>query len=256
MGGRLAGRGIYPQRVEADGQWWVRLEMPIRRDPRHRVKMTALAPRTFMRHPGGPLRSRGAGKTRRAGRPHRFARASLLETAHAARGAHRDRAHAPDPGTSFGGGLSGYGRPFVWSGGFAGGMGCAQWRRAPACARFGSGGGGGCRDERLGLANGGNWGAGKTEWRARGFERGRGGVAQAGALRHRSATLYFARPADSIGASLDPRAAFDRGPAAARFRERAALAGSLKRPHRWEYNEARGAVCRTAGVNRLYLFRP
>jgi 23S rRNA pseudouridine1911/1915/1917 synthase len=52
MGGRLAGRGIYPQRVEADGHWWVRLEMAIRRDPRHRVKMTALAPRTFMRHPG------------------------------------------------------------------------------------------------------------------------------------------------------------------------------------------------------------
>lgn len=51
-GGRLAGRGIHPLRVEADGQWWVRLEMPIRRDPHHRVKMTAQAPRTFVRHPG------------------------------------------------------------------------------------------------------------------------------------------------------------------------------------------------------------
>jgi 23S rRNA pseudouridine1911/1915/1917 synthase len=50
--GRLAGRGIHPVRVEADGHWWVRLEMPIRRDPRHRIKMTALAPQTFVRHPG------------------------------------------------------------------------------------------------------------------------------------------------------------------------------------------------------------
>ena len=51
-GGRLAGRGIHPLRVEAGGQWWVRLEMPIRRDRRHRVKMTANAPRAFVRHPG------------------------------------------------------------------------------------------------------------------------------------------------------------------------------------------------------------
>lgn len=51
-GGRLAGRGIHPVRVEADGHGWVRLEMPIRRDPRHRIKMTALAPQTFVRHPG------------------------------------------------------------------------------------------------------------------------------------------------------------------------------------------------------------
>ncbi len=52
MGGRLGGRGIYPQRIEADGHWWVRLEMPIRRDPRHRIKMTAAVPRVLMRHPG------------------------------------------------------------------------------------------------------------------------------------------------------------------------------------------------------------
>jgi 23S rRNA pseudouridine1911/1915/1917 synthase len=51
-GGRLAGRGIHPMRVESDGHWWVRLEMPIRRDPHHRVRMTATAPRTFVRHPG------------------------------------------------------------------------------------------------------------------------------------------------------------------------------------------------------------
>ena len=50
--GRLAARGIHPRRVEVDGQWWVRLEMPIRRDPLHRIKMTAKAPRTFVRHPG------------------------------------------------------------------------------------------------------------------------------------------------------------------------------------------------------------
>jgi 23S rRNA pseudouridine1911/1915/1917 synthase len=49
--GRLGGRGIHPLRVEADGQWWVRLEMPIRRDPRHRTKMTARTPRTFVGHP-------------------------------------------------------------------------------------------------------------------------------------------------------------------------------------------------------------
>jgi 23S rRNA pseudouridine1911/1915/1917 synthase len=51
-GGRLAGRGIHPLRVEADGHWWLRLEMPIRRDPRHRIKMTAQAPREFVHHPG------------------------------------------------------------------------------------------------------------------------------------------------------------------------------------------------------------
>jgi 23S rRNA-/tRNA-specific pseudouridylate synthase len=51
-GGRLAGRGIHPVRVEADDHWWLRLEMPIRRDPRHRVRMTANAPRTFVHHPG------------------------------------------------------------------------------------------------------------------------------------------------------------------------------------------------------------
>ncbi len=49
--GRLAGRGIHPRRVEADGHWWVRLEMPIRRDPRHRVRMTAATRSEFMRHP-------------------------------------------------------------------------------------------------------------------------------------------------------------------------------------------------------------
>jgi 23S rRNA pseudouridine1911/1915/1917 synthase len=49
--GRLAGRGIHPRRVEVDGQWWVRLEMPIRRDPRHRVRMTASARPEFVRHP-------------------------------------------------------------------------------------------------------------------------------------------------------------------------------------------------------------
>ena len=51
-GGRLAGQGIHPLRVELDGEWWVRLDMPIRRDPRHRVKMTAKAPRSLVRHPG------------------------------------------------------------------------------------------------------------------------------------------------------------------------------------------------------------
>lgn len=35
---RHAARG---RRVESDGQVWIRLEMPIRRDPRHRVKMSA-----------------------------------------------------------------------------------------------------------------------------------------------------------------------------------------------------------------------
>jgi 23S rRNA pseudouridine1911/1915/1917 synthase len=49
--GRLASRGIHPRRVETDGHWWVRLEMPIRRDPRHRVRMTANVRSEFMRHP-------------------------------------------------------------------------------------------------------------------------------------------------------------------------------------------------------------
>jgi 23S rRNA pseudouridine1911/1915/1917 synthase len=51
-GGRLVDRGIHPVRVEADGHWWLRLEMPIRRDPHHRIRMTAKAPRTFVHHPG------------------------------------------------------------------------------------------------------------------------------------------------------------------------------------------------------------
>jgi 23S rRNA pseudouridine1911/1915/1917 synthase len=51
MAGRLASRGIQPARVEQDGHGWVRLEMPIRRDPHHRARMTSKQPRRLVGHP-------------------------------------------------------------------------------------------------------------------------------------------------------------------------------------------------------------
>ncbi|MEX2303212.1 MAG: RluA family pseudouridine synthase [Bryobacterales bacterium] len=65
--GRLASRGIHPKRVEVDGHWWVRLEMPIRRDPRHRIRMTAKVRPEFVRHPADriPEESEAAGRSAR-----------------------------------------------------------------------------------------------------------------------------------------------------------------------------------------------